>query len=247
MLSTRYLKNRHFNASLKNIAVWGYWRNRISDEEPDNEQDKEDHKPRVGMYGKGTSREGAPWFEALTDESGWAWFIPLHNGKTSVGIVMNQEQYNKSRPSSSDAQYECSLVGRYLANLRLAPGVARLLCGKDVVHNGSDSEHEIHVPIEEEILHQQAKLEPGSVRSASDFSYSAPNYAGKGFRIVGDAGGDFPNSTALDLVPDDTIPTLYLNSLHRPILFVWYPSCFHRCTFRCCDDLCVSSRKLHRG
>ncbi|KAJ3931130.1 MAG: FAD binding domain-containing protein [Lentinula lateritia] len=188
LLSTRYLKNRHFNASLKNIAVWGYWRNRISDEEPDNEQDKEDHKPRVGMYGKGTSREGAPWFEALTDESGWAWFIPLHNGKTSVGIVMNQEQYNKSRPSSSDAQYECSLVGRYLANLRLAPGVARLLCGKDVVHNGSDSEHEIHVPIEEEILHQQAKLEPGSVRSASDFSYSAPNYAGKGFRIVGDAG-----------------------------------------------------------
>ncbi|KAF8829405.1 hypothetical protein HHX47_DHR3000952 [Lentinula edodes] len=187
LLSTRYLKNRHFNASLKNIAVWGYWHNR-SDEEPDNEHDKEDHKPRVGMYGKGTSREGAPWFEALTDESGWAWFIPLHNDKTSVGIVMNQEQYNKSRPSSSDAQCECSLVGRYLANLRLAPGVARLLCGKDVVHNGSDSEHEIQIPIEEEILHQQAKLEPGSVRSASDFSYSAPSYAGNGFRIVGDAG-----------------------------------------------------------
>ncbi|KAJ3808325.1 FAD binding domain-containing protein [Lentinula aff. lateritia] len=191
LLSTRYLKNRHFNESLKNIAVWGYWRNRSSDEKSDNEHNKEDHKPRVGMYGKGTSREGAPWFEALKDESGWAWFIPLHNGKTSVGIVMNQEQYNakaKSNSSSSDPQHECSLVGRYLVNLRLAPGVARLLCGKDVVLNGSDSEHEIQTPIEEEILHQQAKLEPGSVRSASDFSYSAPNYAGKGFRIVGDAG-----------------------------------------------------------
>ena len=46
-MSTRYLKNRHFNASLKNIAVWGYWTN-------------------VGQYGFGSSRHGAPWFEALT-------------------------------------------------------------------------------------------------------------------------------------------------------------------------------------
>lgn len=50
LLSTRYLKNRRFNASLKNIAVWGYWRN-------------------VGKYGEGTNREGAPWFEALTGRS----------------------------------------------------------------------------------------------------------------------------------------------------------------------------------
>jgi hypothetical protein len=50
LLSTSYLKNRHFNASLKNIAVWGYWKD-------------------VGTYGVGTPREGAPWFEALTGES----------------------------------------------------------------------------------------------------------------------------------------------------------------------------------
>ena len=25
IMSTRYLKNRHFNASLRNVAVWGYW------------------------------------------------------------------------------------------------------------------------------------------------------------------------------------------------------------------------------
>lgn len=47
LLSTRYLKNRRFNASLKNVAVWGYWRN-------------------VEVYGRDTPREGAPWFEALT-------------------------------------------------------------------------------------------------------------------------------------------------------------------------------------
>jgi hypothetical protein len=50
IMSTRYLKNRHFNASLKNIAVWGYWTN-------------------VAQYGFGSSRHGAPWFEALTGES----------------------------------------------------------------------------------------------------------------------------------------------------------------------------------
>lgn len=47
IMSTRYLKNRHFNASLKNIAVWGYWKN-------------------VDSYGTGSKRHGAPWFEALT-------------------------------------------------------------------------------------------------------------------------------------------------------------------------------------
>ena len=46
IMSTRYLKNRHFNSSLKNIALWGYWTG-------------------VAQYGAGTEREGAPWFEAL--------------------------------------------------------------------------------------------------------------------------------------------------------------------------------------
>ena len=47
MMSTKYLKNRSFTKSLKNIAVWGYWTG-------------------AGSYGVGTTRVGAPWFEALT-------------------------------------------------------------------------------------------------------------------------------------------------------------------------------------
>ena len=47
----RYLKNRKFNDSLKNVAVWGYWRG-------------------TGMYGKGTTRENAPYFEALSGGQG---------------------------------------------------------------------------------------------------------------------------------------------------------------------------------
>lgn len=49
IMSTRYLKNRKFNQTLKNIAVWGYWTG-------------------VKKYMAGTAREGAIWVEALT---GW--------------------------------------------------------------------------------------------------------------------------------------------------------------------------------
>ncbi|KAG5645434.1 hypothetical protein DXG03_006258 [Asterophora parasitica] len=153
IMSTKYLKNRHLNASLKNIAVWGYWTN-------------------TGVYGVDTPRQGAPWFEALTDESGWAWFIPLHNGTTSVGVVMNQKCHNEKlkRPlfpspfsSMSTGSTTSSTSARYLSNLSLAPEVVKLITS-------------------------EAHLVEGSVKSASDFSYSAPSYAGKNYRIVGDAG-----------------------------------------------------------
>lgn len=50
IMSTKYLKTRHFNVSLKNVAVWGYWVD-------------------AGSYGVGTKRQGAPWFEALTGKT----------------------------------------------------------------------------------------------------------------------------------------------------------------------------------
>ncbi|THU85054.1 FAD/NAD(P)-binding domain-containing protein [Dendrothele bispora CBS 962.96] len=168
VMSTRYLKNRHFNSSLKNVAVWGYWTD-------------------VGTYGADTPRQGSPWFEALIgkhsvevyqrksdirvlDESGWAWFIPLHNGKTSIGVVMNQEVYNENKstlssfpPSvSTPNPSESTMVARYISNLGLAPGLVEL-----ITENG--------------------KMGEGSVKMASDFSYSAPSYAGNGYRIIGDA------------------------------------------------------------
>lgn len=47
IISTQYLRNRRFTEALKNIAMWGYWRN-------------------GRVYMAGTRRENAPWFEALT-------------------------------------------------------------------------------------------------------------------------------------------------------------------------------------
>ena len=226
-MSNRYLKNRRFNASLKNVAMWAYWRN-------------------AGVYARGTTAEGSPYFEALsgavvpsdnasctqreTDESGWAWFIPLSESLTSVGIVRNQTSFNRSaqvyRPRNSqsfcpspitpltsfrDASPTSSSVDslsllsahppshgtppsspssptfpfspggswfapvgaeqRYISALDLAKGVKQLLIPNGVMLRG-ESESE-------------------TVRTASDYSYSASYYAGKNFRIVGDAGGEF--------------------------------------------------------
>ena len=148
----------------------------------------------MAVYGIGTPRHGAPWFEALTgefnvllsdgqsdgfgtiDESGWAWFIPLHDGTTSVGIVMNEKAFhikNQAGPrlppsfiSRFASPEDSVLLHRYLSNLSYAPGVLKLITEQGRLAN-----------------------EKGGIRSASDFSYSAPSYAGNGYRIVGDAGG----------------------------------------------------------
>ncbi|OCH92024.1 FAD/NAD(P)-binding domain-containing protein [Obba rivulosa] len=173
LMSTKYLKNRKFNESLKNVAVWGYWRN-------------------TRMYGEGTERENAPWFEALSDESGWAWFIPLHKGLTSVGVVMGQKELGiRSRAASSASstpftptstprhrpplakKNSSNLADRYLSFLQLAPGVLELIGDGELVRVQSEEDPDEDAPV---------------ARSASDYSYSADRYAGPGYRIVGDAG-----------------------------------------------------------
>lgn len=60
---------------------------------------------------------------------------------------------------------------RYLKALDLAPGVKRLLGSEGLMLRGEP--------------------ESDTVRTASDYSYSASSYAGENFRIVGDAAGAF--------------------------------------------------------
>ncbi|PWI65250.1 hypothetical protein PCL_07300 [Purpureocillium lilacinum] len=104
ILSTKYLKNRKFNDNFKNSAIWAYWKT-------DN------------VYGAGTHMEGSPYFEALDDASGWAWFMPLHDGTRSVGIVQDQRMATEKkrelgRPSMIDYYKQC---------LAMAPGTEKLL------------------------------------------------------------------------------------------------------------------------
>ncbi|KAG2136715.1 putative halogenase [Suillus clintonianus] len=149
MMSTKYLKNRHYNKALNNVACWGYW-------------------DGTGSYMPGTTRQNAVWVEALEDESGWAWFIPLHDGSTSVGVVMDQESSNRKKKANraTSSGSESNLQTHYKEELNRAPGVLKLI-GKGTLRNDG---------------------KPEAVKSASDFSYSASSYAGDHFRVAGDAG-----------------------------------------------------------
>ncbi|KAG2361128.1 FAD/NAD-P-binding domain-containing protein [Suillus spraguei] len=149
IMSTKYLKNRRYNQALNNIGCWGYW-------------------DGTGSYMPGTTRQNAVWVEALEDESGWAWFIPLHDGSTSVGIVMDQESSNRKKKASRAVSGGSSsnLLAHYKEELNRAPGVLKLI-GNGTLRNDGTKE---------------------AVKSASDFSYSAPFYAGDHFRLAGDSG-----------------------------------------------------------
>jgi hypothetical protein len=147
IMSTKYLRDRRFNQSLKNIACWGYWEG-------------------AGCYKPGTSRENAVWFEALPDESAWAWFIPLHDGSASVGIVMDQYTSNRKKREAEDTSGVSNLHAHYLQEIQRLPGLRNLLEKATLRNSGL----------------------PDSIKSASDFTYSASTYAGDRYRIAGDAG-----------------------------------------------------------
>ncbi|OBZ66952.1 Tryptophan 2-halogenase [Grifola frondosa] len=148
IMSTKYLNNRRHNKSLKNIACWGYWEG-------------------TDKYMPGTTRENAIWVEALQDESGWAWFIPLHDGSTSVGVVMDQDTSiakKKAVRQCVDGDID-TLKKHYLEELDRAPGLIRLLGDAKLrTSYGTDT-----------------------IKSASDYSYSATKYAGDHYRLIGDA------------------------------------------------------------
>ncbi|KIK62692.1 hypothetical protein GYMLUDRAFT_259974 [Collybiopsis luxurians FD-317 M1] len=144
--SVKYLKNRHYNPDFKNVAFWTYWSG-------------------CGEYKPGTSRAGSPYFEALSDESGWAWFIPLHIG-TSVGVVVKQELSDEKRATAKTRGLDSSLYGHYMRLLDSAPNIKAMIANAAIIKNNN------------EIV----------VRTASDYSYHSDSYAGPHYRIIGDAG-----------------------------------------------------------
>ena len=92
--------------------------------------------------------------------------IPLHDGTTSVGFVMHQNVSNFKKANLAKANGgSCSTKAHYLDQLKFVPGVLELIGAK-------------------------GHLVDGSVKSSSDYSYFASNYAGDHYRVVGDAAGE---------------------------------------------------------
>lgn len=89
--------------------------------------------------------------------------IPLHNGQTSIGVVMNQDIFNAKKRAHHSGSVP-SLHTHYREQLHLAPELVKLIGTGELRTD---------------------------IKSASDYSYSASSYAGEGYRIVGDAGGEW--------------------------------------------------------
>ncbi|TRX90429.1 hypothetical protein FHL15_008598 [Xylaria flabelliformis] len=137
IVSQKYMKNRRYNQGLKSIAIWGYFMN------------AEHHGPGVGD----------PFFEALSDGSGWAWLIPLHNGTVSVGLTIKQHLVAPKKKA--------------LGGLGTKDFYLHVLKNETPVIAG-------HL--------EKAELVSDELRTASDWSYSASEYASQNIRIAGDAG-----------------------------------------------------------
>ncbi|EMD35669.1 hypothetical protein CERSUDRAFT_139562, partial [Gelatoporia subvermispora B] len=143
IMCTKYLKNRTMRESLRNVAVWGYWKG-------------------VTRYGEGTKRACSGWFEALTDEQGWSWTIPLNDGTTSIGVVMHESASKAKKAQAKADGQKPTLTEHYLDQLQYLPGV------RELIGDGGE-------------------FIPGSTKSAADYSYSASAYSGDHFRVIGDA------------------------------------------------------------
>lgn len=78
IMANRYLHSRRHNEAFQNIAVWGYYR---GVEHPD-----------VGLTG--------PILVGSVPE-GWTWTIPLHDGTTSVGLVVHEKYFQERKRTTS--------------------------------------------------------------------------------------------------------------------------------------------------
>lgn len=128
----------------------------------------------------------------------------------SVGVVIS-EKSNSIKKSQLQVDKDKD-VAHYHNQLLLAPGVQRLL--GNATFNGS-------------------------IKSASDYSYSAEmnHYAGPHYRIAGDAGGE------LLLVQD--LPITEQKSFHRPSLLVGSSPGIHWWPCRCCHHKSLDQRRLY--
>lgn len=102
LLASRQLRIRRTHDAYRNIAVWGYWRG-------------------ARPFDRGP--EGAVVIQST--RLGWFWIIPLHNGTTSIGLVLGKDQLaaERARLGSMEEVYaaaiaECPLTAELLADAR---------------------------------------------------------------------------------------------------------------------------------
>jgi flavine halogenase len=111
LMAQKYLRNRHFQDTFANVAIGGYWAG-------------------AHPYSDDTGKvhPGAFSMEALSDNSGWTWTIPLRDGLLSVGIVIHRDTHKKWKEELGDVEKI------YQRGLSLCPDILKLI--KDAKFEG---------------------------------------------------------------------------------------------------------------
>ncbi len=116
MLINRF-KLRVPDPQLNKGAIWSYWQDAYRDEGKD---------------------AGATIVLSLNDKQGWFWYIPLHDGITSVGVVADFDYLFKGRKSNEATYFEemenCPAVKDRVAN---AKQVSEVKATKDYTYRAS--------------------------------------------------------------------------------------------------------------
>ncbi|KAF8155547.1 hypothetical protein B0H34DRAFT_713738 [Crassisporium funariophilum] len=141
LLSTKYHKDRKMTESLKNSAIWAYWKG-------------------AKLYGEGTERFGAPMIEALHDNTGWCWYIPINDDTISIGFTMHEEFVKPKKVGKTQEEL-------YLDQFNFLTEVNNLKGSATMVPN------------------KEGKGSP--VYMASDYSYAAEDVGSLNYRIAGDS------------------------------------------------------------
>ncbi|KXN89224.1 Tryptophan 2-halogenase [Leucoagaricus sp. SymC.cos] len=141
LLSTKYHKDREITKSLKNSAIWAYWKG-------------------AKRYGERTERYGAPFIEALPDNTGWCWYIPINDGTISVGFVIHEEFVQEKRTGKTLEEF-------YLSQFDILTEVPELKGNATMAPN--------------------KKGEGGPVYMARDYSYASEDIGRLNYRLVGDS------------------------------------------------------------
>ncbi|KAJ3805101.1 hypothetical protein EV368DRAFT_88298 [Lentinula lateritia] len=140
-LSTKYHKDREFTKSLKNSAIWAYWKG-------------------SKMYGEGTERLGAPFIEALHDNTGWCWYIPINDNTISIGFVIHEEYIKEKKAGKTPEEFYMSQFD-FLTDAPQYRGEGTMVPNKEG--------------------------KGGPVYMASDYSYTAEDIGRINYRVVGDS------------------------------------------------------------
>ncbi|KAJ7663053.1 hypothetical protein B0H17DRAFT_1144155 [Mycena rosella] len=106
----------------------------------------------VKRYAEGTKKANSGWFEALTDETGWSWTIPPPQWNDFHWVRNAPECLEHQKGTVMADGKKPTLTEHYLDQLQFVPGA-------------------------KELVGENGKMIPGSIKSAADYNFVDPFFS----------------------------------------------------------------------